>query len=237
MQLAMPNGSSPNGESALTAAVADMTHSMGLSFSLSADAKFRRVIKLAGNVGHRHMTPTRQQIGSDLLQLNYDMCIFKTKQSLLEQAKTHGLTLHGDGATVKKMPLINILCAGFSNPAAVLEIVNCSTGLEHGGKKDASCIASLFHPHLKELDPHKCLIDLLYFDGASNVQKAGSIVGASYPRVTCLHGAEHVVSLFFSDICKIDSIQAFIQCCRQVYKWFGSGSHHGPCAMFSKHVS
>lgn len=237
LQLAIHNGSNPDGESTLTAAVADMIHSMGLPFSLSTDPKFRRVIKLARNVGSGYLTPTRQRIGSDLLKLNYDMYIFNTKESLLHQAETYGLTLYGDGATVKKMPLINVLCAGVFNPAAVLEIVNCSSHLQGGGKKDASYIASLFNPHLEELDPHKTLVDLLYFDGASNVQKAGSIIGAIYPRVTCLHGAEHVVSLFFSDICKISSIQAFIRYYRRVYKWFGSGSHHVPYAIFSKHVS
>ena len=237
LQLAIHNGTNPDGEAALTSAVADMIHSMGLPFSLSTDPKFRRVIKLARNVGSNYLTPTRQRIGSDLLKLNYDLYVFNTKESLLNQAETYGLTLYGDGATVKKMPLINVLCAGVFNPAAVLEIVNCSSHLQAGGKKDASYIASLFNPHLDELDPHKSLVDLLYFDGASNVQKAGSIIGAVYPRVTCLHGAEHVVSLFFSDICKIASIQAFIRYYRRVYKWFGSGSHHVPYAIFSKHVS
>jgi hypothetical protein len=65
-----------------------------------------------------------------------------------------------------------------------------------GGKKDAPYIASLFEPHMKRLDPMKNCIDLFYFDGASNVQKAGRIMCAKYPRATCLHGAEHVVSFF-----------------------------------------
>jgi hypothetical protein len=237
LQLSIHNGPNPDGESALTAAVADMIHSMGLPFSLSTDPKFRRVIKLARNVGSNYMTPTRQRIGSDLLELNYNMYIRSTKEVLLHQAETYGLTLYGDGATVKKMPLINILCAGVDNPAAVLEIVNCSSHLQNGGKKDASYIAGLFNPHLDDLDPNKTLVDLLYFDGASNVQKAGSILGAVYPRVTCLHGSEHVVSLFFGDICKISAIQVFIRFYRRVYKWFGSGSHHLPYAIFSKHVS
>ena len=93
---------------------------------------------MARNVGSSYLTPTHQRIGSDLLKLNYDLYVFNTKESLLHQAETYGLTLYGDGATIKKMPLITILCAGVLNPAAVLEIVNCSSHLQGGGKKDAS---------------------------------------------------------------------------------------------------
>jgi hypothetical protein len=48
----------------------------------------------------------------------------------------------------------------FDNPAAVLEIVNCSLHLQGVGKKDASYIAGLFDPHLDNLDPNKTLVDL-----------------------------------------------------------------------------
>ena len=210
MQLSIHHGPNLSGESELTAAVADMIHSVGLPFSLSKDPKFRRFIKLACNVGSNFITTSRQRIGNELLKLNYRLYIKRTKEVLLNQAETHGLTLYGDGATVKKMPLINILCAGVHNLAVVLEIVNCSQHLQGGGKKDATYIAGLFKPHLKELDPQKALVDLVYFDGASNVQKAGNILGAHYPCVTCLHGSKHVVSLFFGDLSKLSAIKAFI---------------------------
>ncbi len=45
-----------------------------------------------------------------------------------------------------------------------------------------------------------CKTDLLLFDGASNVQNAAKLVSITYPRITVVHGAEHVVSLFFKDI-------------------------------------
>ena len=63
-------------------------------------------------------------------------------------------------------------------------------------------IAGLFLEHLKELDPKKELVDAVYFDGASNVQRAGNILSIHYKKITVLHGAEHVVSLFFSDVAK-----------------------------------
>ena len=44
------------------------------------------------------------------------------------------------------------------------------------------------------------VVDLIMFDGASNVQLAAIIVARYHLRITVCHGAEHVVSLLFSDI-------------------------------------
>ena len=44
------------------------------------------------------------------------------------------------------------------------------------------------------------LVDLVLFEGALNVVKAGKLLSINYPRITALHGAEHVVSLFFRDV-------------------------------------
>jgi hypothetical protein len=44
------------------------------------------------------------------------------------------------------------------------------------------------------------VVDLVLFDGASNVQNAAKLVSIIYPRITVVHGTEHVVSLFFKDI-------------------------------------
>jgi hypothetical protein len=106
--------------------------------------------------------------------------------------------------------------------------------MSSGGKKDATYVAKLFEPHLEQLDPHKNSVDLFYFDGASNVQKAGRILCAKYPRATCLHGAEHVVALFFSDILKIPKIKLFVSFYKRLYGVFGSGSQHAPHAIFMK---
>ena len=93
------------------------------------DPKFQRVIRLACNVGSNYITPMHQYIGSDLLKLHYKTYINHIKEVLLGQAETYGLMLYSNGVSVKEMPLINNLCAGVHNPAAVLEIVNCSSNL------------------------------------------------------------------------------------------------------------
>jgi hypothetical protein len=48
---------------------------------------------------------------------------------------------------------------------------------------------------------------VFYFDGASNVQKAGEILMAKFPCSFCFHGGEHVVSLFLSSIAKIKPVK------------------------------
>jgi hypothetical protein len=79
--------------------------------------------------------------------------------------------------------------------------------MAEGGKKDASYIADLFEEKVMEYDPTKICTDVFYFDGASNVQKAGEVLMARFPRSFCFHGGEHVVSLFFSSIAKIRPVK------------------------------
>jgi hypothetical protein len=114
-----------------------------------------------------------------------------------------------------------------------------------GGNKNAKYIAGLIKPIISRIettkDPlckrngdHRGVVDLLLFDGASNVQKAAKLVSVEYPRITVIHGAEHVVSLFFKDVfTKVQvfkSLSLFSKRCRNV---FGS-TRHGPHAIFKK---
>ena len=109
----------------------------------------------------------------------------------------------------------------------VLDIVNCHKHLCAGGVKDAQYVSSLFIPHFQRIDKEGILFDLIYFDGAANVQLAGRFLAAKFPRITVLHGSEHAVSLFFKAIAKeIPAIKNLIKAYRKIYGFFGSGSHH-----------
>jgi hypothetical protein len=124
------------------------------------------------------------------------------------EARVFGITVFGDGATIKSVPLVNVLASCVNNLFALLEIANCTAHLAKGGKKDAKYIAKLIMPLIQlmetEKDVHKKtysgLVDLVFFDGASNVQNAGKILHAFNPCITVKHGAEHVVSLLFADV-------------------------------------
>jgi hypothetical protein len=132
-----------------------------------------------------------------------------------------------------------------NNPFALLDIVDCTSEMAKGGKNDAKYNAGLLKPIISRIeqtkDPnnqktdHQGVVDLVLFDGASTVHDAKKLVSITYPRITVVHGAEHVVSLFFKDI--FTKMPVF-QCLSQFSKWcrniFGS-THHGPHAIFKKH--
>ena len=102
-------------------AVADFIHSNLLSFSIAGCPKFQRILDLAGQVvGQGYKPPHRHEIGGSLLtQLynhNWDLQI----KSLLTESKLFGITVFGDGATIKGVPLVNVLAAGVNNPFALV---------------------------------------------------------------------------------------------------------------------
>jgi hypothetical protein len=168
--------------------------------------------------------------------VNFKECHDRILERLSLQAGTFGLSLLGDGATVKRMQLVNMLVAGVHEPAGVLDIAECTGHIQGGGKKYAGFIAGLFLPHMTKIDPDKQLIDCVFIDGASNVQNAGNIMQVHYPRVMVLHGAEHVVSLFFKDLSNIQVVKHHIVRHHFIHHVFGSGAMHSPYALFQRHA-
>jgi hypothetical protein len=68
----------------------------------------------------------------------------------------------GDGATIKRMPLVDKLASSVNAPAAVLEIADCVGHIETGGKKACCLIARLCLKHFQRIDPNKRLIDVVW---------------------------------------------------------------------------
>jgi hypothetical protein len=142
------------------------------------------------------------------------MLVYEANKSLLcREASTFGLSFIGDGATIKNMPLLNILGLCGNTPPITIAIVDCTDHMQEGGKKDESYIASLFEAKVAEYDPGNVNTDVFFFDGASNVQKAGEVLMAQFPHSFCFHGGEHVVSLFFSFIAQIPQIKVSVVAC------------------------
>ncbi len=65
---------------------------------------------------------------------------------------------------------------------------------------------------LMKVDPHKDCFDLVAFDGATNVQKAGQIIQAQFPKIEVIEGVEHLGFLFLS--------KCFNEPCPQLLKTF-----------------
>lgn len=235
-QQTIDNTLDQHSDAKLTMAIADLIHSCGLPFSLASHHKFQRVLQLAKNVSKKYIPPGRNKVAGELLDMNYQLYKKQMSEKLLKEADVYGIAFFGDGATVRKTPLINILASSVHQPVACLRIVDCSSHLERDGIKDATYISELFLPHITEMEESvpKCT-DLVIFDGASNVQKAGALLEAKFPHLSVIHGAEHVISLFYSDVFRLPQFELLKKLNRLIYSYFGSGSMHSPYAIFSKH--
>ena len=65
------------------------------------------------------------------------------------EAEIFWLLFLGDGATISRFTLLNILNYVKNIPVAVLEIVNCQGHLADGNKKDGTFICNQFLKHMK----------------------------------------------------------------------------------------
>ena len=214
-------------------AIADFFHSENISDLVVETPRFKRMVNVLSKIGSDFEIPKRKQIGGPLLDLNYQTKYNDNKTHLLKGADVFGLSFLGDGATVKRMPLMNILAACADTPPITVSIQDCTKHLQQGGKKDASYIAEMFDDIVKEYDPNGTLTDAFFFDGASNVQKGGAILVAKHPHSFCFHGGEHhVLSLFFASLSKIKPIKLLILKTCRLYNVFGSGAHHAIYAQF-----
>ena len=106
-------------------------------------------------VGDDFVDPNRKKVGWELLDINYENTYSLNKADLIKQAKVFGFAWMGDGATIHKMPLMNILALnGTTAPMTVL-IHDCTKHMEEGGKKDAPYIAEcstlMGHPMYRRL--------------------------------------------------------------------------------------
>ena len=80
------------------------------------------------------------------------------------------------------------------------------------------------------------VVDVVYFDGASNVQKAGAILEQRYPRISLLCAAEHTTSLFFDNLFTTITLYKNISnFCKKLRNVFGS-VRHSPASMFKVHT-
>lgn len=224
-----------SGESQLIAAIADMIYSQGLPFTLADSYHLRRVITCSKGVTKDFKSPNRNAISGPILQVTYDKKMEELVAQLTKQKEYFGLGFYGDGATIRKIPFMNVMACGAFESAAVLDIHDCSKHLSTGKKKDAAYIANdLFVPWIKKIDPGGRNTDIVFFDGASNVQKAGEVLAGHFPRISVVHGAEHVVSLFFKDVAALPPMKTLIRVYKQAYRVFGTCAMHAPYTIFAK---
>ncbi len=224
-------------------AIADFIHSHCLPFSLAGDLKLMKIIDEARNLGPSYTPPDRHGIGGKYLDALYVTHWKEQMKTLLFEACIFGITIFGGGATIKTLPLVNVLAACVNNDFALLEIADCTAHLAKGGKKDANYISKIIMPLIQLMESVEDInkktspknINLVFFDGAINVQNAGKFLRAFNPCVTVGHGAEHVASLFVSDVyTKVKDFQRLSAFAKKICNIFGL-VRHSPSAMFKKY--
>jgi hypothetical protein len=191
-------------------AIANFFHCQNIPDAVVECPEFKMLVRQCRLIDKDFVIPNSNKMGGELLDINFKNISSINKTNLLKEASVGGITFMGDGATIHRMPLLNVLATSGSIPPITVGIVDCTEHMAAGGKKDASYIADIFEDKVEEYDPTHTLTDIFYFDGASNVQKAGLVLEAKYPRTFCFHGGEHVVSLFFTSLSKIKPIKVCI---------------------------
>ena len=142
----------PEASMKMDIAVADLIHSNVLSFTFGRDMKLQKCFDLARRLPPGYVPPDRHAVGGPLLNTLYGINWTEGITMLMADCKLYGITLFGDGATIKTIPMINALGAGVNNPFALLDVFDCSDHCANAGKKDAVYIARLFLPLIKKLE-------------------------------------------------------------------------------------
>ena len=148
-----------------------------------------------------------------------------------KETEIFGLSFLGDGDTISRWPLLNILASAKNIPVYVFKIVGSQVNLYDGNKKDRKFICNQLLNHTKEIDPAKTLSDIVIFNGASNMQLAGIFLKVHYPKLTVMRGDEHTVSLFLI-MFKDTHLNQNIYSHKMICNIFGSGIYHKPHSIF-----
>ncbi len=97
--------------------------------------RFKQLVFVLSTDGSDFEIPKQMQIGGPLLDLNFQTKYDDNKTNLLKSADVFRLSFLGNGATVKRMPLINILESCADTPPIMVAIQDCTKHLQEGGRK------------------------------------------------------------------------------------------------------
>ncbi len=127
------NAIDPNAPACMDVAIADFIHSNCLPFSSAGDLKLMKIIEEARNLSPSCTPPARHDIGGKYLDAHYITHWEEQMKTLLSEAGIFGVTIFGDGATIKTLLLVNVLAAYVNNDFALLGIADCTAHCQRGG--------------------------------------------------------------------------------------------------------
>ncbi len=101
-------------------AIADFFHCENIP-AVVESPRFKRLVKVCRLVGDDFVVPNCKKVGGELLDIKYENTYSLNKAELIKEAKVFGFAWMGDGATILKIPLMNILALnGTTAPMTVL---------------------------------------------------------------------------------------------------------------------
>ena len=134
LTLDVPN---PAVEKRMTACITRFIHCLGFPFQTPEDHLFEDMIDAARHLPRTYKIPNRHQIGGQFLEANFQAMQHDTYSKLHQDIDIFKASLLGDGATVHKNALFNILARSAHCGPSTVEIVNCKEWLAEGRGKDA----------------------------------------------------------------------------------------------------
>ena len=119
----------------LTIAISDLIILEGIYFNLSQKPIFKKELNSEMNFSKTYIHPNRKLIPKELLDVIREQNTKINLAIIKKEADIFGLLFLGDGSTISRCPLINILDSGGEIPVSVLEIVYFQGHLSDGNKK------------------------------------------------------------------------------------------------------
>ncbi len=117
-------------------AIADFFHCENIPDAVVELPRFKRLVKVCPLVGEDFVVPNHKKNSGELLDINYENTYSLNKAELIKEAKAFGFAWMGNGATIHKMPLMNILALNGTTAPMTILILDCTKHMEEGGKKD-----------------------------------------------------------------------------------------------------
>ncbi len=93
------------------------------------------MLQVACSLGPNYKPPTRELISGKYLDAIHETSRQQQMTSLLLEGRIFGVTVFGDGATIRSVALVNFLAAGVNNPFALLTLRTVPAILQLEGRK------------------------------------------------------------------------------------------------------
>ena len=106
-------------ETRITIAIADLIIYKGLSLNLSQKPMFNKALELARTVSKCYQPPNRNLISKDILDVIHGQNTKKNLSLTEKESDIFVLLFLGDGVTILRIPLLNILVSEKSSSSCI----------------------------------------------------------------------------------------------------------------------